>query len=242
MLQKLSDGALDFHSKIPEAKNIRGEGWELTSSGSRFAMLNGVLIKSSRKEIVDEVLASLADHNTPADIRLVGPGISQIGPLAERGYRNLGSAPFMMWVADNSVDDFKVRDSLTVRRLGKDDLEVMCAIYMDVYKFSDEVIKDYKRMPFASINDHTYGLFLENEMVSVVTAMVYEDTVGIWSMGTPTSHQKNGYGRELLMNVMKSHKDMGAKFFFLHASAAGKFLYDKCGWITLDYLPYLSKA
>jgi hypothetical protein len=242
LLQKFSDGALDFHCKIPEAKNIRGEGWELTSSGSRFALLNGVLISSSRKAIVGEVLEALVTHNIPADIRLVGPGISQISALAEHGYKNLGSTPFMIWTADNSVDNFRVRDSLTVRRLGKADLEAMCNIYKDVYKFSDEVIEDYKRMPFASPNDHTYGLFLENEMVSLVTAMVYEDTVGIWSMGTPTSQQKNGYGRELLMHVMKTHKNMGAKYFFLHASTAGKFLYDKCGWITLDYLPYLSKA
>jgi len=78
-------------------------------------------------------------------------------------------------------------------------------------------------------------------MVSVVTAMVYENSVGVWNMGTPTKHQKNGYGKELLSYVMKSHKNMGVQEFFLYASSAGKFLYDKCGWITLDYWPYLSK-
>ncbi len=72
--------------------------------------------------------------------------------------------------------------------------------------------------------------------------MIFQDTVGIWSMGTPTAHQKNGYGLQLLSYVMKIHKEMGAKNFFLHATVAGKFLYDKAGWITLDYFPYLAKA
>jgi N-acetylglutamate synthase-like GNAT family acetyltransferase len=113
---------------------------------------------------------------------------------------------------------------------------------MDVYGMSEEVVRDMTRMFCVSENDHTYGLFKDSEMVSLVTAMVYENSVGVWNMGTPTKHQKNGYGKELLSYVMKSHKDMGAQEFFLYASSAGKFLYDKCGWITLDYWPYLSKS
>lgn len=242
LLQKFGDGSLPFHSKIPDATHVKGDGWELTSSNSRFAMLNGVLIQSARKDLVAEVMAALTEQNIPADIRLVGPGVSQIAALAEHGYRNLGATPFMLWEADSSIESFHMRDGLTVRRLSEGDIDAMCAIYMDVYGMNDEVIRDFKRMLFASPNDYTYGLFKENEMVSLVTAMVHEDTVGIWSMGTPTKHQKNGYGKELLMHIMQSHARMGAKKFFLHASSAGKFLYDKCGWITLDYLPYLSKV
>ena len=148
----------------------------------------------------------------------------------------------MLWSADNSVDDFKIREGLTARRLVPSDLETMNAIYADVYGMGPEIIADFDRMLFASDNDHTYGLFKDGEMVSLVTAMIYKDTIGIWSMGTPTAHQKNGYGEQLLRYVMKTHKEMGAKNFFLHASSAGKYLYDKCGWIVLDYLPYLSKV
>ena len=242
LIQKCSDGSLAFHSKNPSAVHIKGVGWELISSGSRFGMLNGISISSSRKNLVEEVMDALHTHDIPADIRLVGPGVSQISALAERGYKHLGSNPFMLWSADSSVDDFRLRDSLSVRRLNESDLETMCLIYMDVYRMSEEIITDFKKMLFASADDHPYGLFKDGELVSLVTAMVYQDTVGIWNMGTPTKHQKNGYGQQLLMQVMKSHRDMGAKTFFLYASTAGKFLYDKCGWITLDYLPYLSRG
>ena len=242
LFQQFSDGSQAFHAKIPTSVHVKGDGWELTSSDSRFGMFNSVSISSARKDLVEEVVQLLAAHHIPSDIRLIGPGISQIEALAEHGYKNLGGTPFMMWSADSSIDTFQMRDQLTVRRLDESDIETMCEIYLDVYGLGEDKILDFKRMLFASSNDFTYGLFKDNEMVSLVTAMVYQDTVGIWSMGTPTAHQKNGYGQQLLMHVMQTHKNMGAKNFFLHASSAGKYLYDKCGWITLDYLPYLSKV
>jgi predicted GNAT family acetyltransferase len=242
LLQQFSQGSEAFQKNIPDAMQIQGDGWQLTSIGSRFSIFNGVQIQTARKEAVDEVIAALATHNIPADIRLVGPGINHISALAEHGYKNFGGTPFMLWSADNSVDDFKIRAGLTACRLVPSDLETMNAIYADVYGMGPEIIADFDRMLFASDNDHTYGLFKDGEMVSLVTAMIYKDTIGIWSMGTPTAHQKNGFGEQLLKYVMKTHKEMGAKNFFLHASSAGKYLYDKCGWIVLDYLPYLSKV
>jgi hypothetical protein len=240
LIQALQEGSNSFLAKIPTAVQLNGDGWEFTSIGSQFGMFNGVVIHSSRKGLVDEVIAAIKAENIPADIRLIGPGISQMAALVEHGYKNLGGTPFMVWQADESVDTFQLRSGLSVRRLNQDDLETMCAIYTEIYKMSEAMIIDFKQMLLAGPNDFTYGLFKENEMVSLVTAMVFKDTVGIWNMGTPTTHQKNGYGQELLQYVMHTHKNMGGKTFMLYATVAGKFLYDKCGWITLDYLPYLS--
>ena len=240
LIQALQEGANSFLATIPTAVHRNGDGWELASIGSQFGMFNGVVIHSSRKGLVDEVITAIKAENIPADIRLIGPGISQMAALVEHGYKNFGGTPFMVWQADESVDSFQLRSGLSVRRLNQDDLDTMCAIYTEIYKMSEAMIIDFKQMLLAGPNDFTYGLFKENEMVSLVTAMVFKDTVGIWNMGTPTTHQKNGYGQELLQYVMQTHKNMGGKTFMLYATVAGKFLYDKCGWITLDYLPYLS--
>ena len=240
-LHQFLEGAEVFNTKIATAKLIKGDGWEVSSIGSRFAMFNQSLIQTSRKEAVDELLAAIASTGNPSDLRLVGPGIAHTGALAEHGYINKGGAPFMMWSADNSVDAFTLREGLSVRSLNENDLPTMNEIYADVYKMNEEMIADMQKMLFASSKDHAYGLIKDGEIVSVVNAITYNDTVGIWNMGTPTTHQKNGYGLQLLKYVMKTHKDLGSKNFFLYASAAGKFLYDKCGWITLDYLPYLTK-
>ena len=241
LLQQFHQGAEAFQAKIPEAVIKKGDGWKLASIGSSFGMFNTALIYSGRKDLVTELMDAIKELDIPVDIRLVGPGLTQTGALTEHGYKNFGAAPFMIWSADDTVDSFTLRPELSVRRLIENDLDTMCVIYKDVYSMSDEMIHDMKKMLLASPNDYTYGLFKDNEMVSLVTAMVFNDTIGIWSMGTPTTHQKNGYGQQLLMQVMKTHKEMGAKNFFLHATVAGKFLYDKAGWMTLDYLPYFSK-
>ena len=240
-LQQFHQGAEAFQAKIPEGVIKKGDGWNLASIGSSFGMFNTALIYSGRKDLVAELMDAIKELNIPVDIRLVGPGLTQTGALTEHGYKNFGAAPLMIWSADDTVDSFTLRPELSVRRLTESDLETMCVIYKDVYSMSDEMVHDMKKMLLASPNDYTYGLFKDNEMVSLVTAMVFNDTIGIWSMGTPTTHQKNGYGQQLLMHVMKTHKEMGAKNFFLHATVAGKFLYDKAGWMTLDYLPYFSK-
>ena len=240
-LHQFLEGAEVFHTNITNGALIKGDGWEVSSSGSRFAMLNQAIIQTSRKEALDELLAAIASTANPCDIRLVGPAIKHMSALMEAGYTNQGGAPFMLWSADNSVDGFTLREGLSVRSLTESDLPKMNEIYADVYKMNEEMIADMQQMLFSGNKDHAYGLIKDGEIVSVVNAVTYKDTVGIWNMGTPTTHQKNGYGLQLLKHVMKTHKDMGSKNFFLHASAAGKFLYDKCGWITLDYLPYLTK-
>jgi hypothetical protein len=239
-LHHFNDGLQLFTEKHPHAKITHGDGWRICSSNSQFAMFNNALLYSARKEALTELMATIEANQAPAGIRLAGPAIGHTSALAEMGYTNHGGAPFMLWSADTSVDTFTLREGLTIRRLVPTDSEVMNQIYADVYSMSDAAITDFKGFQFASDQDHTYGLFKDGAMVSLVTAVIYKDTVGVWNMGTPTIHQKNGYGSELLKWVMKTHKEMGAKNFFLHATAAGKFLYDKCGWITLDYLPYLS--
>ena len=47
-------------------------------------MFNGVVIHSSRKGLVYEVIAAIKAENIPADIRLIGPGISQMSALFEQ--------------------------------------------------------------------------------------------------------------------------------------------------------------
>jgi hypothetical protein len=241
-LQQFSDGLELFSEKHPHAKITHGDGWRICSSNSQFSMLNNALLFTSRKEALAELIATIEANQAPAGIRLAGPAIVHTTALAELGYTNHGGGPFMLWSADTSLDTFTLRDGLTVRRLVPTDSDVMNTIYADVYTMTPEMIADFKPFQFATDQDYTWGLFKDGEMVSLVTAVIFKDTIGVWNMGTPTIHQKNGYGSQLLKYVMKTHKEMGAKNFFLHATTAGKFLYDKCGWITLDYLPYLSKV
>jgi hypothetical protein len=196
-LQQFSDGLELFSENHPDAKIAQGDGWRICSSNSQFAMLNNALLYTSRKEALAELIATIEANQAPAGIRLAGPAIVHTTALAELGYTNHGGAPFMLWSADTSVDNFQLRDGLSIRRLVPTDSDVMNQIYADVYSMSPEMIADFKPFQFATDKDYTYGLIKDAEIVSLVTALVFKDTVGIWNMGTPTIHQKNGYGSEI---------------------------------------------
>ena len=87
-LHQFLDGAEVFNTKLSNATIIKGDGWEVSSSGSRFAMLNQSIIQTSRKEAVDELLAAIGSTANPCDIRLVGPAIKHMSALMEAGYIN----------------------------------------------------------------------------------------------------------------------------------------------------------
>ena len=69
-LHQFLDGAEVFNTKLSYAKIIKGDGWEVSSSGSRFAMLNQAIIQTSRKEALDELLAAMGG--------MLGPSTSAI--------------------------------------------------------------------------------------------------------------------------------------------------------------------
>ena len=163
-LQQFNDGMELLFENNSDAKIAKGEGWRVCSSSSQFAMLNNALLATSRKEALDELIAAITANQAPAEIRLVGPGIVHTTALVELGYTNHGGTPFMMWSADTSVDAFKLRDGLSIRRLVPSDSEVMNQIYADVYSMSPELIADFKAFQFSSAQDYTYGLFKDGEM------------------------------------------------------------------------------
>mgnify|MGYP002630236134 FL=1 len=219
-----------------------GDGWQIRLTEWPYPPFNRVFIHTARLEAMVEVGAILEKHEIPVRINLVGGGVEHTKALQDAGYILRFATPFMIWLPDDSQDNFALRDGLSVKHLDASSLDVLKQIYKEVYEFSDEVIDLMGRILFASPLAATYGLIKDNEIVSVVMAIEYQGTIGIWNMGTPIAHQKNGYGAQLLLHVMKRYKDLGAEKFFLTSSAAGKALYDKCGWQTLDYMPFFTKA
>lgn len=59
---------------------------------------------------------------------------------------------------------------------------------------------------------------------------------GVWTMSTPPDKQRQGAGRAVLLAAMLEELNSGADTFYLIATAAGKPLYDKLGFETLDEL------
>ena len=218
-----------------------GDGWQICLTEWPYALFNRVFIHSARPEAMVEVDAILERHKIPVLINLIGRGLEHVKTTQDAGYILRGTTPFMIWISDDSQDDFELRDGLSVKLLDASSLDVLKLIYKESFGLGDAVIDLMGRLLFASPLAVTYGLFKDDEIVSAVMAIEYEGTIGVWNMATPIAHQKNGYGEQLLRHVMKRHKDLGTEKFFLNSSPAGKALYDKCGWQVLDYMPVFSK-
>ena len=235
------DGFQLLFNAIENRVDENGDGWQICLTEWPYALFNRVFIHSARPEAMVEVDAILERHKIPVLINLIGSGLEHVKTLQDAGYILRGTTPFMIWMSDDSQDDFELRDGLSVKHLDASSLDVLKLIYKESFGLGDAVIDLMGRLLFASPLAATYGLFKDDEIVSAVMAIEYEGTIGVWNMATPIAHQKNGYGEQLLRHVMKRHKDLGTEKFFLNSSSAGKALYDKCGWQVLDYMPVFSK-
>ena len=59
---------------------------------------------------------------------------------------------------------------------------------------------------------------------------------GVWTMSTPPEKQRHGAGRAVLLAAMQEELNRGVDTFYLIATAAGKPLYDKLGFETVEEL------
>lgn len=235
---KLAKNADVFSEHFPEAKLLEGDGWSAGVSGIAIELFNGGIVFKNRTEAVDETIAAFEAANCPGTIKLFGAGQAVAGHLINKGWVPRSTSPLMMWKPDNSLDSFTLRDGLTVERLPSthESRKILWDIFVICYGEAPDLMRDtFMNVFVVHPDDFTYALKKEGEIVSIVTAVAQGDYVGIWSMATPPDHQKKGYGGELLKYVMKKHAELGAKDFALVATEAGKVLYDKLGWQTIEH-------
>ncbi|CAN2211420.1 NAT_SF domain containing protein [Candidatus Nanopelagicaceae bacterium] len=238
LVLKLSKNADLFSEHFPGARILEGDGWTAGVSGIPIELFNGALVFKNRNDAVDEVIAAFESANCPGTIKLFGSGLTVAGHLIEKGWVPRSTSPLMMWKADSSLESFALRDGLSVERLPSTDesRKTLWDIFVICYGEAPDLMRDtFMKVFVVHPADYTYALKKDGEIVSIVTAVVQDDYVGIWSMATPPDHQKKGYGGELLKFVMKRHTELGAKDFALVATDAGKVLYDKLGWQTIEH-------
>ncbi len=238
LVMKLARNVDIFSAHLPAAQNLEGDGWSAGVSGITFEIFNSAIITKNRKEAADEVINLFDSTNVSGTIKLFGAGQGVANHLLEKGWVPRSTSPLMMWRADDSLDDFSLRDGLEVERFPptEESRKNLWDLFVIVYGNAPDEMRDaFLKIFVAHPDDYTYALKKNGEIVSIVTAIHQGDYVGIWSMATPPLHQKNGYGGELLKFVMKAHKELGGEDFALVATDAGKVLYDKLGWETIEH-------
>lgn len=74
----------------------------------------------------------------------------------------------------------------------------------------------------------------DGRVISSVQTTRAGSLTGIWAMASAPDQQRKGAGRALLNYVISYHCARGAKFFYLEATPAGKPLYSRVGFQTVD--------
>ena len=238
LVTKLSENADCFGSSFPGFKLHEGQGWVAGVTGVPFEIFNSGIVSENRTDAVDEIIALFENSKCDGTIKLFGSGQGVATHLLSKGWVPRSASPLMMWRADDSLNDFQLRDGLSVELLEHSaaNRQMLWDIFVIVYGDAPEDFREAMMRIFLEVpEDHTYALYKAGEVVSIVTAVPQGDYVGIWSMATPPAHQKQGFGAELLKYVMKRHKELGGKDFALGATEAGKVLYDKLGWEVIEH-------
>lgn len=224
-------------------KASEGNGWQSMIMGADFEMFNSVWISGLGAECLDAALADLEERNIAGHIQLSGAGLTHSKVMADRGYTIGSASAFMAWHPDETTESFTLREGLEVSLVTNvAELESMLSVFQSTFHVDDAGMVYFREL-FNNWNiPHLLWLLHDKgQLVSIVTSVVFENSVGIYSMATPESAQKKGYGAELLQYVQQHHVRAGQDTALLFATPAGKFLYDKLGWNTLEYTQFYSR-
>jgi GNAT superfamily N-acetyltransferase len=200
----------------------------LAMTGVPSPDINMALLWSGEQQVLDEAVATFADHQVPALVMLVGDAV---GLTVPEGWDAVGSMPMMSvdLAATPLVPDPRVRPATA------EDRDAVDAILVEAYGMSPEVVAVATEV-LVTPSDRMRIWLLEDDgvPVSTVTSCRVEDSVSIWCMGTPERHGRKGYGRALLAAVLVAAKEGGATFGLLGATPAGLPLYEATGWTVVE--------
>ncbi len=160
-----------------------------------------------------------------------------LAPVARRlGFTAVGAAPLMVLRPDVSVQPS--RPANIVRALGPELVGVAGDLVAAAFDEPRDVIArciDVCVTPTAGVE--TYIAWDDDRPVGAVTVTPTGDTAGISLMATPPEHQRKGFGRALLTQVIHDYRRRGVERFHLGATEAGRRLYASIGFELVADLP-----
>lgn len=185
--------------------------------------------------VFDEFVSRAASIGVPAIAML--SGAASIGPQARAsGLVEAGTAPLMARsgpVPDAPESDFVCQRITAAHEMPAFGELVASAFALDQAwvdrTFASAALLDAPALDF-------YVAYRGDVPMSAVATTGTGRLVGIWSMSTPPDKQRQGAGQAILLAAMRDHVKRGAQTFYLVATPAGKPLYDRLGFETIDQL------
>lgn len=214
-----------------------GDNWWTMASGAQSTDANMSLIFDASEESLDSALEVVSRVGVPSLALLAGPGLGHAARLPERGFTFAGTMPLMAISLDAAQPRSVLPDGLEIRKAYvKQDTDAVISLLHETFELPLEGCAFMVSPEIAKSSGIYFWLLLDQgEPVCTVTTTTEKGIFGIWSMATPPSAQRRGYGQALLSHVMQEHEKQGERVGVLGATSAGEPLYRRLGFEVIEY-------
>lgn len=201
----------------------------LLLSGAPSPDMNMLLMQVDDEQLLKESLAEIERRDLQPLVMLADEGKALAGRLPEE-FSHVGEMPIMSKALEGEATEPDPR----VRRATAVDHDVVTELIVQSYGMTPEVAR-CATAPLLHDNGDRMSLWVmedDGEAVSTVSLARDGEVAAVWSMATPPSRQRKGYGKALLATVLGQAQRDGARLGMLGATPAGYPLYEATGWRT----------
>jgi GNAT superfamily N-acetyltransferase len=171
---------------------------------------------------------------------LTAPVAAQLTPLArELHLQSANRVPVMLSLPGGADADEAgpLQERFRIERVTAETLGESMRLAAETFGVSPDVIaRVYSPTTLALPGVDIFLARDGDEPVSTVTTTATGATVGVWTMATAPSRQRQGAGRAVLAHAMREQRETGAERFYLLATESGKPLYERMGFQTVSEL------
>jgi len=215
------------------AHEVADETW-LAFSGEENLNYNLACSQSASGDVLARrCLEPMLAQGHPGVIMLRGPGLAAVGPLADAGWVVCGALPLMLVSAPPTVDV----EQACARPLVHDDLPEARQVLATTYGLdAGTVLAAIPDQAVVGPDMHVWGIFDGDRMAACCTFLVEEDGMAVgWSMATLPEYQRIGYGRRLIVTILKRYFQQGMTGMLIQGSVAGQRLYRELGFCSVEF-------
>jgi GNAT superfamily N-acetyltransferase len=215
-------------------------GCVLALTGEPLADFNTICIgpDPDAERFLVRSVARVRERGLPV-VAMLSPHVAaQLAPVAAGlGLTAAGTAPLMVLRGAHAVEPrrrVEVGRVLVERVLGPECVRIVGDIVAAAFDAPRDAVArgiDAGITETAGVEWHLASA--GGRPLGVVCVTPAGTTAGIFSMGTPPEHQRQGVGRALLTQVIGTYRARGVNRFYLVASDAGRPLYASLGFETI---------
>jgi GNAT superfamily N-acetyltransferase len=221
-------GALGFHARFTEHS-------ALVLTGEAHRSFNTLLVGAEPVPVrfLEECLETARERGCPLTVRFTPRAAEALAADAPRlGLAPLGQMPLMTLRPKSAFDE---ADDCTIER-APDRATIGRTVTMLAQEMgipADPLRRVFDPDTMAARGLNMFVALKDGAVVSTVTIMQAAGVAGIWAMATAPDHRRRGHGRALLAKVINGYRERGIARFYLHASEAGRPLYESLGFETV---------